>query len=137
MRVVLDTNIFLVSIPPKSESHLIFQKILDKTYTLLVSQDVLLEYEEILSQRAHPTIAKNALLLLENLPNIVRIENHFRWGIIVKDKDDNKFVDTAFNGNADYLVSNDKHFQTLAQIDFPKVKLLGLQDFMTLLKEMK
>ncbi len=135
MKVVLDTNVFLVSIPPKSESHIIFQKILDKTYSLLVSQDILLEYEEILSQRANPIIAKNALMLLENLPNVLKVENHFRWLIITKDKDDNKFEDTAFNGNADYLVSNDKHFQALTQIDFPQVKLLNSQAFMGLLKD--
>lgn len=61
MRVVLDTNVFLVSIPPKSAHHAIFQGVLKGDYTLLVSQDVLLEYEEILAKRANPMIAKTAL----------------------------------------------------------------------------
>lgn len=133
MRVVLDTNIFLVSIPPQSTQHLIFQKLLEKEYELLVSSDILLEYEEILAQRANPIIAKHAFLVLENLPNVIKVENHFRWNLIEVDKDDNKFVDAAFNGNADYLVSNDRHFNILKSTDFPKVTLLNLEEFMALL----
>jgi hypothetical protein len=33
MRVVLDTNVFLVSIPPKSAHHAIFQGVLKGDYT--------------------------------------------------------------------------------------------------------
>jgi predicted nucleic acid-binding protein len=47
--------------------------------------------------------------------------------------DDNKFVDCAIAGNADYLVSNDKHFNCLKNIEFPKLNLLNIDEFMDLL----
>ena len=44
-------------------------------------------------------------------------------------QDDNKFVDCAVSGQADFLVSNDKHFKILDEIDFPAINLVRLQDF--------
>ncbi|WP_170827360.1 PIN domain-containing protein [Arcticibacter eurypsychrophilus] len=47
----------------------------------------------------------------------------------MKDKDDNKFVDLIIAGNADYLVTNDKHFNELKNIDFPKLNIVSLDEF--------
>jgi uncharacterized protein len=131
----LDTNIFLVTIPPKSLYHAVFQGIIQKDYTLVVSQDILLEYEEILAQRANPNIAKNALSLLQTLPNVENVNINFQWEIIQVDKDDNKFVDTAFNGNADYLVTNDKHFEIVKINEFPSVKVVNLNEFLEIIQK--
>ncbi|MEM6319582.1 MAG: PIN domain-containing protein [Bacteroidota bacterium] len=53
--------------------------------------------------------------------------------LIEKDVDDNKFVDCAISGNADYLVTDDKHFKILKQGDFPAVKVIRTKDFLDLL----
>ena len=34
--------------------------------------------------------------------------------------DDNKFVDCAFAANATYIVSDDKHYDVLKEVDFPQ-----------------
>jgi uncharacterized protein len=47
--------------------------------------------------------------------------------------DDNKFVDCAIAGNADYLIINDKHFNCLKTIEFPKLSLLNIDGFMDFL----
>jgi DUF1016 N-terminal domain len=36
-------------------------------------------------------------------------------------EDDNKFVDIAIASNADYIITNDKHFKILSKISFTKV----------------
>ena len=46
--------------------------------------------------------------------------------LITEDPDDNKFVDCAFAANADYLVSNDRHFDILSKIPFPHLNLVTL-----------
>lgn len=53
MRVVLDTNVLLVSIALRSVYRPIFDALLAKKYVLVVSNDILAEYEEIISQRAN------------------------------------------------------------------------------------
>ena len=43
------------------------------------------------------------------------------FNLITSDPDDNKFVDCAICGQAEYLVSNDKHFKVLNDIQFPSI----------------
>lgn len=54
---------------------------------------------------------------------------YFNWQLITKDPDDDKFVDCAFAGNVDYLITQDKHFNILKRIDFPKINIIRLEDF--------
>jgi uncharacterized protein len=70
---------------------------------------------------------------LLNLPQTEHIEAFYKWQLIEEDKDDNKYVDVAIASNADYIITNDKHFKVLQNIPFPKVQILSLQEF----KELK
>jgi uncharacterized protein len=45
-------------------------------------------------------------------------EIFFNWSLIEHDKDDNKFCDLAIAGNADYLVTNDAHFNIVKLISY-------------------
>ncbi len=45
------------------------------------------------------------------------------------DKDDDKFVDCAIATNADYIVTEDSHFQHLKNIKFPPLVVLSLDEF--------
>ena len=135
MRVVLDTNVLLVSIAPKSVYRPIFEALLANKYQLVVSNDVLSEYREIFEQRANPIVATNVLEALTNLSNVIKQEIYVKWNIIEADKDDNKFVDCAIAGNCDYLVTNDKHFNILKEDGNDLVKLINIQEFMKILNQ--
>ncbi len=50
--------------------------------------------------------------------------------------DRNKFVDCAFAGNAHYIVSNDKHFNALKEVEFPKLSIITGEDFAELLQQL-
>jgi predicted nucleic acid-binding protein len=63
MRVILDTNVLLVSIGRKSRHNWLFQAILAERYTMLVSTEILLEYEEIITRRTQSAIAFAKTLL--------------------------------------------------------------------------
>jgi predicted nucleic acid-binding protein len=69
------------------------------------------------------------------LVNVVRTEIFFNWGLIKDDDDDNKFVDCAIAASAKYIVSNDKHFRVLKEIDFPKIDVIGIEEFLESLNE--
>ena len=45
------------------------------------------------------------------------------------DSDDNKFVDCAVASDAEYIVTNDKHFNPLKAIPWPKVEIIKIADF--------
>lgn len=44
-----------------------------------------------------------------------------------------KFVDCAIACNATYLVSQDRHFDILKQITFPKIQVLKVEEFLKVL----
>ncbi len=67
--------------------------------------------------------------MLLSLSNVKKQEVFYKWSLIEIDKDDNKFVDCAVAGNADYLVSNDKHFNCLRTIEFPALNLVTIDEF--------
>jgi len=108
--------------------------LLEGKYTLCVSNEILEEYEEIIAQKTTPVIASNVVQTLLNAPSVELIDVFFRFELIQKDPDDNKFVDCAIAGNATYVVSNDAHFDILKEIDFPKLILKNLQEFSALLQ---
>ncbi len=88
-----------------------------------------MEYEEVIGRFYNPAVAGLVLNILLTAENVVLTEPFYKYGLIPTDPEDNKFVDLAIAANADYLVSNDKHFQTLKQIEFPRVQVLTLAEF--------
>lgn len=134
MRIVLDTNILLVSIPKKSKYRVIFDALLQKKFTLVVSNEILNEYEEIISKKINHIVARNITNMLVSLSSVEKTEIYYNWNLIESDKDDNKFTDCAIAGNAHYLVSNDSHFNVLKDFEFPEVPLLKIEEFLELVK---
>jgi putative PIN family toxin of toxin-antitoxin system len=135
MRVILDTNCFLVCISRKSEFRPVFDHLLNDRFTLIMSDDLLLEYEEILSKNASPDVAHNIRIFLMNNRNIHWQKIFYRWLLLYADPDDDKLADLAIAANADYLVTDDKHFNELKKVSFPKVNVISLVDFQSLLSK--
>jgi uncharacterized protein len=130
MKIVLDTNILLISIPRFSKYRPIFDALLNGEFELAISNEILSEYVEILSQKTTSTIANNIAELILNLPNVYKTEVYFRWNLIKQDSDDNKFVDCAIASNADFIVSNDRHFKNLKDTSFPRLELMNAAEFL-------
>ena len=112
---------------------MIFNSFVNEEITLCVTTEILLKYEEIISKYFGKKMASTVLQLIENTPNIEQINTYFKWKLIISDPDDNKFVDCAIACDAKYLVSNDKHFNILKQLAFPKVSLLKIEEFKEIL----
>ena len=133
-RIVLDTNCLLMCIPKNSPYRIVWDAFLNGEFTLCLSNEIVEEYLEILSNKTTASIAGNVISTILNQHNVELINPHYRFGLIQADVDDNKFVDCAIVANAEYLVSNDSHFRILEQIPFPKVNLLRLKSFSRMLK---
>ncbi len=134
LRIVLDTNVLLVSISSRSKYHWIFESLLVGRFQLLISNEMLSEYEEIISEKFSAEAAKNVVRTLLLLPNVEKIQPSYRWKLIRADPDDDKFVDCAVAGNAHALVTEDRHFRVLDDLEFPSIHRLGIEDFEALLQ---
>ncbi|MGI9159601.1 MAG: putative toxin-antitoxin system toxin component, PIN family [Saprospiraceae bacterium] len=135
IRVVLDTNILLVSISSNAPLRWVVDRLMRENYILCVTTDILLEYEEIISRHMGEAVAQNVLESLENAPTVELITRYFIWNLIEADPDDNKFVDCAIAGNATFIVSEDRHFRILRTIGYPKVEVIGVEEFREVLEK--
>ena len=128
--VVLDTNALIQALPSRSRYHKIWTDFLAGRYCLCVSNEILTEYEEILTVHASAELAQNVVNAIAHHPQTVYRESYFRFHLLSHiDKDDDKFVDCAICGMAEYIVSNDRHFDILKSIDFPLVTVRSIQEF--------
>lgn len=129
LNVVIDTNVFLVIVPSRSKYHWLFEAIRNNRLTLLISSEIALEYEEQLSVRYKVDFIDQLLQILTLKSTIKLITPYYNWNLISADADDNKFVDCAIAGNADYIITHDADFNILKRIPFPKVNVARIEEF--------
>ena len=69
------------------------------------------------------------------IPRLFTASPTFRFHLLTDiDKDDDKFVDCAITAGADYIVTEDSHFDYLKKIPFPQLNVLTLDEFNETLK---
>ena len=129
MKFVIDTNIVLVSVSKHSKYYWVFERLLNNEYTLCVTTDILLEYEEIIGRYLGSEAASDFLETLNSLPNVEYYNKYYFWNLIKEDYDDNKFVDCAIASNSANIVTHDKHFRVLDSVNFPKMKVVDIESF--------
>jgi putative PIN family toxin of toxin-antitoxin system len=129
-KVVLDTNCLIASLSSKSENYKVWLSLQRGEFVLCVSNEILEEYHEVISRLTNSSIADNVLATLVESEYVEFVDSRFHLELIEIDPDDNKFVDCAFAVNATYIVSNDHHFDVLSNIDFPKIMVLRLAEFL-------
>ena len=101
MRIVLDTNCLIQSIPRKSP----YRKV----------------WDSILSGKIIRAIVEN--------PHVEFVSPCYRFNLIQNDPDDNKFVDCAITASARFIVTNDTDYNVLLRTPFPHVDVIKLHEF--------
>jgi len=132
-RIVIDTNCLLVILPSLSPYHKVWTDFLDLKLEICVSNEILTEYEEILSRKTSPFFAESIIKVLINKPNLIRISPAWRFHLIDQDPDDNKFIECALDSECYYIVSGDKDLLTVEE--YEGVQIVTVTEFLQILKE--
>ena len=119
---------------PVSQFVPVWRNFVDVKYTLCVTNEILAEYEEILTQKVGPEIATNIIQAILDLPNTRMIQVYYHLRLITADPDDDKFVDCAFKANAKYIVTEDHHYDVLKQTPFPRIEVVDIDEFLRILR---
>lgn len=127
--IVLDTNCLLQALGAKSRYRKVWTDFLDGKYTLCVSNEIMHEYEEILKKRSSPRASNLFMMVMNYSKNVITKDPFFKFELIKTDPDDNKFVDCAIACNAEYIVTDDSHFDEALQSPFPLIRTMHLDDF--------
>ena len=133
LRVVLDTNVVLNALSPKLPYRHILKKALTGRYIWCVTTEILLEYEEKIAAFFGNATAFTFLEALTMSSYVKKVEVFYRFNFL-PDIDDNKFVDCAFAANAHFIVSDDRVFEQLEKVVFPKINQIKLEGFSKLLE---
>lgn len=109
--VVLDTDVLVAAFDsPTGASRQLIIAILDRHACLLISTDLMLEYEAVLTR---PTVlrmigidAAAVRTVLDELADLCTpVTLDYRWRPVAADPDDDMVIETAVNGGADAIVT--------------------------------
>lgn len=133
MKAVIDTNVVFAGLAnSRGAPFKIFQRFFEKQFTWIISQQILDEYYGVLtlSEKISPISLQIFLYLMRENSLLIPIDEHLR---VCKDPDDNKFLETAIAGNADFLVTkNLKHFPSKR---YQNVRIVKVSTFLTELEK--
>ncbi|MDR1323141.1 MAG: putative toxin-antitoxin system toxin component, PIN family [Candidatus Margulisbacteria bacterium] len=128
MKIVVDTNILVSAIFFDGLPEKLVDLILTKVVTIVVSHDLLQEYAATI-QNMYGKLAKTrkrfSLAPLLKYSSKIKPTSKIQ---ICRDKDDNKFIDCAVDGNCEYIVSGDKDLLSLR--NYQNINIVTVRDFL-------
>ena len=133
MKVVIDCNVFIACLSGKSFCHEIIKALYQGKFILALSTEIYFEYKEKLLEKYSVLTTNIFLEAIEMSPFVKSYINYYSWNLILNDSDDNKYADIYITSSADYLVTEDNHFNQLKNIDFPKINVIGIDEFLKII----
>jgi putative PIN family toxin of toxin-antitoxin system len=127
IRVVPDTNVIISSIFWKGKPYEVIRKGILEEYHLITSAEILDELAAKLRNKFHFPEEHLQELIDVLLAHCYIVETTSKLDV-VRDKKDNKIVECAFDGKADYLVTGDLDLLTLKE--FRGIKILTPRKFL-------
>ena len=133
-RSILDTNVLVSSLIRRGKPRLLWGKVLDGKVRLLIFEDILSKFDEVTRR---PKLKKYIGLgrlkrftkVLIRRAEIVDVRT--RVPQLTEDPNDTMIVEAAVNGEADYIVSGDKHLLSL--MEFGGIKIVAVDQMLKLL----
>ncbi len=118
MRIIVDTNVLISAVLKGRKPRAIIQLISDR-YDMdwIVSQEILAEYREVLNRRKLKLtneVRQEWLDKIETIPKLIEVN------LIVdfqRDPKDAKFIALAMASEADFLITGDKDFSEMIELE--------------------
>jgi len=117
IRVVFDTNVYISALMFGGLPGSLLDLALLQSFLLVVSPALLDELDEKLREKFEVAAEDAAIILekVESVAEIVRPDMFLR--VITDDPDDNRVLECAVKGMADYIVTGDRHLLKLSSYD--------------------
>ncbi len=121
--VVLDTNVLISAIGWEGNPRKVLALCIEGELNLIQTQETLKELERVLQRPRFNFISvEKTQELLGYLARIsVKVTPKKNAEVIKEDPEDNKFLDCAVAGKADYIVSGDRHLLELNEYEGVKI----------------
>jgi len=132
-RVTLDTNVLVSATFWTGESFKIVDMIDKKKVHCILSDEILSEYNQVISsEEIMEKAAVKNLIVLKSVQKIISdsqiVFPKERLDAVKDDKEDNKIIECAKAGKADYIITNDHHLLKLKEYEC--IKIIAPKDFL-------
>lgn len=115
LRVVADTNVLISGLLFQGNPFKIMNCWRNEIIILITSPQILDEMTRVLDKKFHMPEDEIEEFRLEIIENGALVEPADELNVIIDDPDDNIILEAAIEGNADYIVSGDKHLKKLKE----------------------
>lgn len=129
LRIVLDTNILISAVIAEGRPRDLLKMAIQRRYLLIKSKETVEEFAEVLQRpkfdmtKKEVTKAKNVLI---KTGKTIKVTS--KRTVIAEDPDDDILINTALDGNADYIVSGDPHLLGLSK--YKNIEIITVDDML-------
>jgi putative PIN family toxin of toxin-antitoxin system len=133
LRVVLDTNVLVSAIISEGKSRELLRMGIAKQFSIVTSDLILKELVVVLRRPKFKTSqdeVQRVIVALMRTAEVVNVTSKFK--AVKEDPKDDMVVETAYDGNADMIVTGDSHL--LALNNFKEIKIISVEKMLSCLK---
>ena len=133
LRVVLDTNVLVSAVISNGKSRELLRKGIEQEFSLLTSDFILKELVTVLRRpkfKTNEDEIDRIILTLILSSEVISVRSKFQ--AVEEDKKDDMIVNTAYDGQADIIVTGDSHLLELES--FKGTKIITIENMLKLLK---
>lgn len=132
LRVVLDTNVLVSALISDGKSRELLKMGIVKQYAIVISDLILKELALVLSRPKFKTSqdeVQRVIVALMRTAEVVNVTSKLK--AVKEDPKDDMIVDTAYDGNANMIVTGDSHL--LALNEYREIKIVTVEKMMAYL----
>ncbi|HCW09169.1 MAG TPA: putative toxin-antitoxin system toxin component, PIN family [Cytophagales bacterium] len=131
--VVIDTNVLVSTLIDDGKPRRLVVELLDK-HTVIMSRQMLAELADVLSRDKFSVTGSQVDQFVSSLVRMSKIvPDNALFKAVLEDPDDNKVLNTAYAGKAEFIVTGDHHLLALGQ--FKKTKIVNINQMQNILNE--
>ena len=132
LRVVLDTNVIVSAVISDAKPRELLRRGIENQFIIVTSDLILKELATVLRRPKFKTIEEEInriILAIIQSSEVVNVKSEFK--VVKSDPKDDIIIRTAYDGNADLIVSGDRHLLDLGS--FRGIKIISVENMIKLL----
>lgn len=137
MRIVTDTNVLISATFWYGDSFRILELVEKGKIKLILSPEILDEYTKVLQYEEIQEKIRdkhlNILLTVGKIAELAEIIILQSTHKLIRDSDDDKFINCAMDGKAEWIISKDEDL--LALKEFQGIKIIKPEEFLKMIQE--
>ena len=135
MKIVIDTNVIISAVFFGGQPRRFIEHFFNDEFTAFASPEIVKEYVETYEAVHKKYESKGNLEILQKIIEKTEMMLPQKKIAVCRDKDDDKFISCAIEGNCLYIVSGDNDLLSLGKVE--NVEIITIADFLKMLEREK